>query len=152
MLIIGFGVTEVLLSTLVFTCEACGNHAAHQLTKQNRKFSLFFIPLFSVGAKYFDSCTACGRIIEVNKEQVEAAARTCGDSAKAFTSGSRSADQRPSASSQVQSRCRRRLARLKHNPERELRGGPVPPTSRHLPRFFLIGPEIAKTGRPVMRV
>jgi len=52
MLIIGFGVAEVLLSTLVFTCETCGNHAAHQLTKQNRKFSLFFIPLFSVGTKY----------------------------------------------------------------------------------------------------
>ena len=51
MLIIGFGVTEVLLSTLVFTCEACGNHAAHQLTKQSRRFSLFFIPLFSVGTK-----------------------------------------------------------------------------------------------------
>ena len=49
MLIIGFGVTEVLLSTLVFTCETCGNHAAHQLTKPTRKFSLFFIPLFSVG-------------------------------------------------------------------------------------------------------
>ena len=28
MLIIGFGVTEVLLSTLVFTCETCGNHGA----------------------------------------------------------------------------------------------------------------------------
>ena len=40
MLIIGFGVTEVLLSTLVFTCETCGNNAPHQLTKQNRKFSL----------------------------------------------------------------------------------------------------------------
>src|SRR5215217_4857158 len=39
MLIIGFGVTEVLVSTLVFTCETCGNHAAHRLTKQNRKFS-----------------------------------------------------------------------------------------------------------------
>ena len=38
-LIIGFGVSEVLLSTLVFTCETCGNYAAHQLTKQNRKFS-----------------------------------------------------------------------------------------------------------------
>ncbi len=58
MLIIGFGVTEVLLSTLVFTCETCGNHATHHLTKQTRKFSLFFIPLFSVGTKYLDSCTA----------------------------------------------------------------------------------------------
>jgi hypothetical protein len=78
MLIIGFGVTEVLLSTLVFTCEACGNHAPHQLTKQSRKFSLFFIPLFSVSTKYLDSCTACRRIIEVSKEQAEAAARQVG--------------------------------------------------------------------------
>ena len=66
------------LSTLFFTCETCDNHAAHQLTKQNRKFSLFFIPLFSVGTKYLDSCTACGRIIEVSKEQAEAAARQVG--------------------------------------------------------------------------
>jgi hypothetical protein len=72
------GVTEILLSTLVFTCETCGNHAAHQLTKQNRRFSLFFIPLFSVGTKYLDSCTACGRIIEVSKAQAEAAARQVG--------------------------------------------------------------------------
>jgi predicted RNA-binding Zn-ribbon protein involved in translation (DUF1610 family) len=78
MLIIGLGVTEVLLSTLVFTCETCGNHAAHQLTKQNRKFSLFFIPLFSVGTRYLDSCTACGRIIEVSKAQAQAAARQVG--------------------------------------------------------------------------
>ena len=28
--IIGFGVTEVLLSTLVFSCETCCDHAAHQ--------------------------------------------------------------------------------------------------------------------------
>ena len=78
MLIIGIGVTEVLLSTLVFTCETCGNNVAHQLTKQNRKFSLFFVPLFSVGTKYLDSCTACGRIIEVSKVQAEAAARQVG--------------------------------------------------------------------------
>ena len=29
MLIIGFGVAEVLLSTLVFRCETCGNHAVN---------------------------------------------------------------------------------------------------------------------------
>jgi predicted RNA-binding Zn-ribbon protein involved in translation (DUF1610 family) len=78
MLIIGVGVTEVLLSTLVFTCETCGSHAAHQLTKRNRKFSFLFIPLFSVGTQYLDSCTACGRIIEVSKEQAESAARQVG--------------------------------------------------------------------------
>jgi predicted RNA-binding Zn-ribbon protein involved in translation (DUF1610 family) len=78
MLIFGFGVREILLSTLIFTCETCGNHAAHHLTKQSRRFSLFFIPLFSVGRKYLDSCTACGRTIEVSKEQAETAARQVG--------------------------------------------------------------------------
>ena len=78
MLIIGFGVTETLLSTMVYTCETCGNHAAHQLIKRSRRFSLFFIPLFSVGSTYLDSCTACGRVIEVSKEQAETAARQVG--------------------------------------------------------------------------
>ena len=78
MLIIGLGETETLLSTLVFTCETCGNHAAHQLTKRSRKFSLFFVPLLSVGTKYLDSCTACGRIIQVTREQAERAARQVG--------------------------------------------------------------------------
>lgn len=78
MLIIGFGVREVVLSTLFFTCETCGNHAAHQLSKQSRRFSLFFIPLFSVGTKYLDSCTACGRTIEISKEQAETTARQVG--------------------------------------------------------------------------
>lgn len=78
MLIIGFGMREVLLATLIFTCETCGNHAAHQVIKQSRRFSLFFIPLFSVGTKYLDSCTACGRVIEVSKEQAETTARQVG--------------------------------------------------------------------------
>ena len=78
MLIIGFGESETLLSTLVFTCETCGNHAAHQLIKRSRRFSLFFIPLFSVGTTYLDSCTACGRVIEVSKEHAETAARQVG--------------------------------------------------------------------------
>ena len=78
MLIIGFGVTETLLSTLVYTCETCQNHAAHQLSRQRRRFSLFFIPLFSVGTRYLDRCTACGRVIEINEEQAETAARQVG--------------------------------------------------------------------------
>ena len=78
LVIIGFGVKETLLSTLVVSCETCGNHAPHQLSKQSRRFSLFFIPLFSVGTRYLDSCTACGRVIEVSKEQAETASRQVG--------------------------------------------------------------------------
>jgi predicted RNA-binding Zn-ribbon protein involved in translation (DUF1610 family) len=78
LLIFGFGVTETLVSTLFYRCETCGNQAAHQLTRQSRRFSLFFIPLFSIGSKYLDTCTACGRTVEVSREQAELAARQVG--------------------------------------------------------------------------
>ena len=78
MLIFGLNVSEDLLSTLIYTCENCGNSAAHRLIKRTRKFSFFFIPLFPVGSTYVDTCTACGRIIEVSRDRAEAAARQTG--------------------------------------------------------------------------
>jgi len=78
MLIFGLGVTQVLLATLVYVCETCGNNAPHHLVKRVRKLSFFFIPLFPVGTRYIDTCTACGRDIEVAREQAEAAAREAG--------------------------------------------------------------------------
>ena len=78
MLIFGLGVSEVLLATLFFVCETCGNNAAHQLVKRVRKLSLFFIPLFPVGTRYIDNCSACGRMLEVSREQAESAARQSG--------------------------------------------------------------------------
>jgi uncharacterized Zn finger protein len=78
MLILGLSVSEHLLSTLIYLCETCGNSAAHHLVKRTRKFTLFFIPLFPVGTTYVDSCTACGRVIEVSRDQAEAAARQTG--------------------------------------------------------------------------
>jgi uncharacterized Zn finger protein len=77
-LIFGLSVSEAVLSTLVYACENCGTSAAHHLIKRTRKFSLFFIPLFPVGTTYLDSCTACGRVIEVSKDQAEVAARQTG--------------------------------------------------------------------------
>ena len=61
MLIIGFGTTETLLSTHFYACETCGNHGAHELVRQARRFSLFFIPLLTVGRRYYDTCMVCGR-------------------------------------------------------------------------------------------
>ena len=78
MLIFGLGVTEKLLATLVFVCETCGNNAAHHLIRRVRKFSLFFIPLLPVGTRYIDSCTACGRVIDVPRDQAESAAQQYG--------------------------------------------------------------------------
>ena len=78
MLIFGLGVSERLLATLVFVCETCGNNAAHHLLKRVRKLSLFFIPIFPVSTKFVDSCTACGRMLEVSRDQAELAARQTG--------------------------------------------------------------------------
>lgn len=71
MLIFGFRVTEALLATLGYVCDRCGREAAHHLVRRVRKFTLFFIPLFPVGTKYYDTCTFCGRVQQVPKEQAE---------------------------------------------------------------------------------
>ena len=78
MLIFGLSAKQVLLATLVYLCETCGNNAAYHLVKRVRKFSLFFIPLFPFGTRYIDTCTACGRDINVAPDQAEAAARQTG--------------------------------------------------------------------------
>jgi len=71
MLIFGFRVSTVLLATLSYVCENCGQQAAHHLAKHTRKFTLFFVPLFPVSTKYLDTCTYCGRVLEVPKERAE---------------------------------------------------------------------------------
>jgi uncharacterized Zn finger protein len=73
MLIFGFRVTSALLATITYLCDRCGQPAAHHLVKRQRKFTLFFIPLFPVSTKYTDTCTYCGRVLEVPREQAEAA-------------------------------------------------------------------------------
>lgn len=80
MLIFGLSVKEALLTTLVFVCSTCGNNAAHRLVKRTRRLSIFFIPVLSVGSRFYDTCTACGRVIEVPRDQAENALRQGGRS------------------------------------------------------------------------
>lgn len=74
MLIFGFSTKQILLATLVYICEVCGNNAAHQLVRRARRFTLFFIPILPLGSSYADTCTACGRTIAVPADRAEAAA------------------------------------------------------------------------------
>jgi DNA-directed RNA polymerase subunit RPC12/RpoP len=75
MIIWGFTAYAALVATLNYVCDRCGRPAAHQLVKQTRKFTLFFVPLFRVSTKYTDTCTYCGRVIGVPKEKVAAVVR-----------------------------------------------------------------------------
>jgi hypothetical protein len=72
-LIFGLSSKQVLLATLYYVCETCGNQAAHQLVKHMRRFTLFFIPIFPVGTRYDDTCTFCARVMDVPRDRAEAA-------------------------------------------------------------------------------
>jgi hypothetical protein len=74
-LIFGLSAKQVLLATLFYVCEVCGNQAAHQLVRRTNRFTLFFIPLFSVGTTYADTCTWCARTRELSQQQAEQATR-----------------------------------------------------------------------------
>ena len=75
LLIFGVGVYSDLLATVAYVCDNCGQHAAHHLTRRPRKVTLFFLPLFPVSTKYFDTCSYCGRVLQVPRSQVDAAVR-----------------------------------------------------------------------------
>jgi hypothetical protein len=70
-----FGLTsrDHLLATISVVCERCGHQGAHHLTKHVRKFSIFFIPLIPLGTRYQDTCTVCGRVRPITRDQAERA-------------------------------------------------------------------------------
>jgi len=70
-LIVGMSMKTVLLALLTYVCERCGTTAPHEVTRQVRRITVFFIPLFPVSTKHRDTCTACGRVIDVSPEQAE---------------------------------------------------------------------------------
>ena len=76
LLIFGFHTTARVLATREGTCARCGQHAAHQVLESKRRFTLFFIPVFRVGAaRFFDTCTACGLQTELTKAQAQPVSR-----------------------------------------------------------------------------
>ncbi len=73
-----FGIRAVLdvMGASTYTCERCGQHAQHDVLRQRKKLSLFFIPVLTLGrARFLDECTACGRVLSISEADAEAAAR-----------------------------------------------------------------------------
>ncbi|HET8599384.1 MAG TPA: hypothetical protein VFL99_03590 [Segeticoccus sp.] len=68
-LILGLKTYLTVVDTFVTTCETCGARAAHEVARQVRKLTFFFLPLFPVSTSYVDTCLACGRRKKVPKEQ-----------------------------------------------------------------------------------
>ena len=70
LLVFGLTSTSRLLSHPVRGCPRCGNRSAHEVLETVRRFSLFFVPLFRVGARrYVDVCGVCGLVTELTEDQ-----------------------------------------------------------------------------------
>jgi hypothetical protein len=72
-LIVGLRAYVKSLAVLTLACRN-GHVAAHQLVKVTRRFSLFFVPLFPVGTRYYTVCSRCGVRVPWEKETALAAA------------------------------------------------------------------------------
>lgn len=79
LLIFGATPRERLLTPVTFVCEYCRTRAEQHVVESATKFSIFFIPLFTVSKRYFVACSNCGGTTALTKEQathgVEWAAR-----------------------------------------------------------------------------
>ncbi len=75
MLIVGLSMKTVLVALFTYQCERCRTTAEHEVTRHVRRITVFFVPLFPLSTKYRDTCTACGRVIEISRQQAEQAER-----------------------------------------------------------------------------
>lgn len=50
---------EMLLTVVTFACRYCGMSVPQRVFKRATKFSLFFIPLFTVSTSHFVECSNC---------------------------------------------------------------------------------------------
>jgi hypothetical protein len=71
-IIFGTRTTVRLLAILNFVCGRCGNPSAHRIEERVQKFTLFFIPLFPIGARRtYGTCTYCGLVTDIDKDTRE---------------------------------------------------------------------------------
>jgi uncharacterized protein YlaI len=71
--VIIFGTTGrlTLLAVVTFVCANCNTAAAQRVIERATKFSLFFIPLFTLGRSYYVECSHCGRTTRIDRAQAD---------------------------------------------------------------------------------
>lgn len=55
----------------VVECDHCNNQETWQVIEVGRKFTLYFIPLFRYGRKYYLACPICSTGLEIAKKELE---------------------------------------------------------------------------------
>ena len=66
-----FGIKRYVerLAVLTLTCPNCGTTSAHPLDRDYGKFTLFFIPIFTIRSRYETQCSHCGYVARVAKQR-----------------------------------------------------------------------------------
>jgi len=57
------------LTMLRFVCSYCRVNAPQRVYRRVNRFSLFFIPLFTVSRKHFLECSNCGGTTQLTEDQ-----------------------------------------------------------------------------------
>jgi uncharacterized Zn finger protein len=77
LIVFGIGSIVDLMTSLSYGCERCGNYGRHDVLRERRRLSLFFVPVLPFGrARYMDECTVCGRVLSISEADAENAVRT----------------------------------------------------------------------------
>jgi hypothetical protein len=71
LLIFGTRLSENIINMVVFVCGYCRQQAPQNVIRRRNRFTLFFVPLFSVSTKYVNQCTNCGGLTELTAEQAQ---------------------------------------------------------------------------------
>lgn len=75
LLIFGTKAYVTVMGVVTFVCQYCGNPGSQRVEKWATKFTLFFIPTFTVSTKYVVQCAVCGtqsRLEKVDAERLTA--------------------------------------------------------------------------------
>jgi zinc-ribbon family len=67
----GFRSFVTTLTTVFARCGKCGNPAAQRLSLVKRKFTIFFIPVFTLKKTYVMTCAMCGASFKITAEDAE---------------------------------------------------------------------------------
>ncbi len=75
LLIFGFKSYATVLATVHLACPQGHEPAAQRLHRVKRRFTLFWVPLFSTGTRYHLDCTYCGLQRTLSEQEADDLAR-----------------------------------------------------------------------------
>jgi hypothetical protein len=71
-LLFGFKTAFRILGSRPGTCQYCHRYAQHRVEERATKFTVFFIPLFTIRRSYSLRCGNCGQATALSREQKSA--------------------------------------------------------------------------------